>query len=252
MSSSLVPGRFAGKLCIVTGAGSGIGRASALRLAREGARVVATDVSEDRLGQLRASEPSLKLDTVVGDVTADATVRRVLEAAGGPVDGLLNNAGIMDGFLPPAEVDDKTWERVMAVNVTAPMRFIRAVLPGMISAGRGSIVNVSSEASIKTCAGIAYTASKHAINGITKNTAFFYRAQGIRCNAVAPGGVKTNIEAPFLSKHAGEALGPVLQATAGRLAEPEEVAALVAYLLSDDSGNVSGAVIPCDNGWSTV
>ena len=103
-----------------------------------------------------------------------------MAAAGGRVDALANVAGIMDAFLPPAEVDDATWERVFAVNVTAVMRLTRAVLPMMLAAGGGSIVNVSSEASLRASAsGVAYTASKHAVNGITKSTAVFYKGNGV-------------------------------------------------------------------------
>jgi len=101
-------------------------------------------------------------------------------------------AGITDGFLPLAEMDDATWERVFAVNVTAVMRLTQAVLPLMLAAGRGAIVNVSSEASLRGSASdaayAAYAASKHAVNGLTKSTAFFHKNQGIRANAVAPGG----------------------------------------------------------------
>lgn len=122
---------------------------------------------------------------------------------------MANVAGIMDGFLPPHELDDATWDRVMNVNVTAIMRLTRAVLPLMRAAKSGSIVNVSSEAGLRgSAAGTAYTTSKHAVIGFTKSTAFFYAPEGIRCNAVAPGAVATNIEAPFRSEFAGERLGP--------------------------------------------
>jgi NAD(P)-dependent dehydrogenase (short-subunit alcohol dehydrogenase family) len=124
---------------------------------------------------------------VAGDLATEECVQRVVAAAAGRVDALANVAGIMDAFLPPAEVDDVTWERVFAVNVTAVMRLTRAVLPMMLAAGGGAIVNVSSEASLRASAsGVAYTASKHAVNGLTKSTAVFYKNQGIRANAVAP------------------------------------------------------------------
>jgi NAD(P)-dependent dehydrogenase (short-subunit alcohol dehydrogenase family) len=191
------PGRFTGRTAIVTGAGSGIGRATALRLAREGARVVAADIDADRLEQLAAEFPDLDLVPVATDIATDDGVRAVVAAAEGRVDALANVAGIMDAFLPPAEVDDATWERVFAVNVTAVMRLTRAVLPMMLAAGGGAIVNVSSEASLRASAsGVAYTASKHAVNGITKSTAVFYKGNGIRANAVAPGPVATNIQRP--------------------------------------------------------
>ena len=249
----LVEGRFDGRTVIVTGAGSGIGRATALRLAREGATVVATDVVESRLKELTEENPDLGLVTVAGDISAQEVVDRVVAAAGGRVDGLANVAGIMDAFLPPAEVDDETWERVLRINLTAPMRTTRAVLPLMLAAGKGAIVNVSSEASLRASAsGVAYTASKHAVNGLTKSTAVFYRGNGVRCNAVAPGAVATNIEAPFRSAHAGEVLGPFMQAMVTSVAQPDELAALITWLLSDDASNVNGAVIPCDGGWAAI
>ena len=156
MSDTISAGRFAGKTAIVTGAGSGIGRATAIRLAQEGATVVAADVVVDRLSELVAEFPDLGFITVAGDVSSEETTRRIVEAAGPTIDVLANVAGIMDGFLPLGEVADETWERVFRVNVTAVMRLTRAVLPRMVEAGSGSIVNVSSEAGIRGgCAGVA-------------------------------------------------------------------------------------------------
>lgn len=250
---AVVPGRFTGRSAIVTGAGSGIGRATAVRLAREGARVVAADVAPGRLDELVAEHPDLDLVPVAGDIATEDGVAAVVAAAGGRVDALANVAGIMDGFLPPAEVDDATWERVFAVNTTAVMRMTRAVLPLMIDAGGGAIVNVSSEASLRASAsGVAYTASKHAVNGITRSTAVFYKGQGVRANAVAPGAVATNIEAPFRSEHAAQVLGPVMAALIPPAATAEQLAATITWLLSDDAANVNGVVLPSDGGWSAL
>ena len=215
--------------------------------------MIATDISEERLRGLSTTLEGLDLVTVVGDVSAQSTVDALMTAAHGHVDALANVAGIMDGFLPPAEVDDDVWARVMDVNVTAIMRLTRAVLPGMIGAGHGSIVNVSSEAGLRgSAAGTAYTTSKHALIGFTKSTAFFYTPQGVRCNAVAPGGVATNIEAPFRSQFGGERLGPFMQVNVPAIATAEELAAAITWLLSDDSSNVSGAILPSDGGWSAI
>ena len=250
---SFITGRFAGRTAIVTGAGSGIGRATALRLAREGARVVAADIAADRLEQLTAEFPDLDLLPVTGDIATDEGLEAVMAAAGDRVDALANVAGIMDAFLPPAEVDDATWERVFAVNVTAVMRLTRAVLPMMLAAGGGSIVNVSSEASLRASAsGVAYTASKHAVNGLTKSTAVFYRGDGIRANAVAPGPVATHIEAPFKSQHAAGVLGPLMQTMIPPVASADQLAATITWLLSDDASNVNGAILPSDGGWSAI
>lgn len=253
MSESAATPRFAGRTAIVTGAGSGIGRATAVRLAAEGARVIGTDISQARLDDLGGELVGTGYVSVVGDISAEETVHGILAVANGRVDALANVAGIMDGFLPPHELDDATWERVMNTNVTAIMRLTRAVLPLMRDAKSGSIVNVTSEAGLRgSAAGTAYTTSKHAVIGFTKSTSFFYSPEGIRCNAVAPGGVATNIEAPFRSEFAGGRLGPFMQVMVPPIATAEQLAAAITWLLSDDSLNVSGAVLASDGGWSAI
>jgi NAD(P)-dependent dehydrogenase (short-subunit alcohol dehydrogenase family) len=250
---NLSPSRFEGKTAIVTGAGSGIGRATVVRLIEEGARVIGTDISRERLDQLTAEIGDDSFVAIAGDVSAEGTVQAVLAAAGGRVDAVANVAGIMDGFLPPHELEDAIWERVMNVNVTAIMRLTRAVLPLMREAKYGSIVNVSSEAGLRgSAAGTAYTTSKHAVIGFTKSTSFFYAPEGIRCNAVAPGGVATNIEAPFNSEFAGGRLGPFMQVMVPPVATSEQLAASITWLLSDDSLNVTGTVLASDGGWSAL
>ncbi|NVM94251.1 SDR family NAD(P)-dependent oxidoreductase [Arthrobacter wenxiniae] len=253
MTDQFVDGRFAGKTAIVTGAGSGIGRATAVRLVHEGARVIATDVMEERLQELHGAVDSSQLVTVSGDVAAPGTVDALVAAADGRIDALANVAGIMDGFLPVAEMEDALWERVFDVNVTAVMRLTRAVLPFMLAAGAGSIVNVSSEAGLRgSAAGTAYTTSKHAVNGLTKSTAFFYGPQGIRCNAVAPGGVATNIDASMKSEFAGQRLRSFMETNVPSVATPEELAAAITWLLSDDAANVSGVILASDGGWAAI
>lgn len=261
MSESVAPvfteiptvGRFTGLTVIVTGAGSGIGRATALRVAREGGRVVASDISAARLDALTREHPDLALLPVVGDVTAEADVTRVVAAAGSDLYGLVNNAGIMDSFQAIGEVDDATWQHVFAVNVDSVLRMTRAALPVMLAAGRGSVVTVSSEAGLRgSCAGAAYTASKHAVIGITRNSAVMYAKTGVRFNTVAPGPTATNIEAAFASELAAQTIVPLMGTNLPRMAQPEELAATIAYLLSPDASNVSGAVVACDGGWSAI
>lgn len=242
--------RFTGKTVIVTGAGSGIGRATAERLVAEGAEVVAADVDKARLDEL-AERPNIR--PVAGDLTDAAVIARVVDTAGSRIHGLANVAGIMDGFVPAAEIEDDAWDRVFAVNVTAPMRLTRSVLPLMVAAGSGSIVNVASEASLRgSAAGAAYTASKHAIAGYTKNTAFFYGPEGVRVNAVAPGPTITNIEGSMRSEFAARRIGPVMQVAIPAPVGPDVLANSITWLLSDDAANVNGAILPSDGGWSAL
>ncbi|SDB86377.1 NAD(P)-dependent dehydrogenase, short-chain alcohol dehydrogenase family [Raineyella antarctica] len=250
--STTVPGRFAGRVVVVTGAGSGIGRAVASRIVQEGGRVVGADLSEERLRTV-AEELGDAFTYVAGSVTEQEVVDRVIEAAGPDLWGLVNNAGIMDDFLSAGEVDDATWERVFAVNVTSMMRLIRAALPLMLAAGAGSIVNTASEAGLRgSAAGVAYTASKHAVVGLTKSTAVFYRSKGIRCNAVAPGAVATNIQTRMDTASFTEVVAPLLGAFALATATAEQLAASITWLLSDDSANVNGAILASDGGWSAI
>jgi len=244
--------RFAGKTVIVTGAGSGIGRATASRVAREGGRVIALDISADRLAEFAGEHEGFDVTTVTADVTKEADVARVVEAAGDSIDCLANVAGIMDNMTPLHEVSDEIWSRVFAVNVEGVMRLSRAVLGKMVPAGRGSIVNISSEAGLRgSAAGVAYTASKHAVIGITKSASFMYGASGIRVNAVAPGPVMTNIEAPFDSEFGKERImkGMAILTTP---VTAKQLAASITFLLSDDGVNVTGAILPSDGGWSAI
>ncbi len=133
------------------------------------------------------------------------------------------------------------------------MRLTRAVLPLMLAAGGGSIVNVSSEASLRASAsGGAYTASKHAGYGVSQCAAVFSTGVGIRPNAFAPGPVATNIKAPFKFEHAAGVLGPIMQTTTSPVASPDQLAATICWLLSDDASNVNGAILPSDGGWTAI
>jgi NAD(P)-dependent dehydrogenase (short-subunit alcohol dehydrogenase family) len=249
-SEQITAGRFSGKTVIVTGAGSGIGRATASRVAREGGRVIAVDVSKERLDELAGSLAGSDVTAVVGDITNADDIATIVAAAGDRIDGLANIAGIMDDMSPLHEVSDAIWQRVFSVNVDGMFRLTRAVLPAMLAAHRGSIVNIASEAALRgSAAGLAYTASKHAVVGITKSTAFMYAGQGIRVNAVAPGPVATNITANFASELGSERVGMLLS-TLPPIAEPAQLAASITFLLSDDGTNLTGVIMPSDGGWS--
>lgn len=245
-------GRFAGKTIIVTGAGSGIGRATASRVAREGGRVIAVDISAERLKEFAAALPEGNIVTVSGDITDDAAVAAIVEAAGERIDGLANVAGVMDNMTPVHEVSDDVWNRVFNINVNGTMKLMRAVVPTMLAQAQGSIVNVASEAALRgSAAGAAYTASKHAVAGLTKSSAFMYGPSGIRVNAVAPGPVITNIEARFDSE-LGAARVRHAMAVLPDAAEADALAASITFLLSDDGVNVNGVILPSDGGWSVA
>lgn len=246
----IIPHRFRGKTIIVTGAGSGIGFAVASRIAREGGRVIAVDVNKDRLFEFKHSVPRADVEAVVADITNDKDIQKVIRKAGRTIDGLANVAGIMDNFTPIHEMSDEVWNRVLNVNVNGMMRLSRAVLPNMLSHHSGNIVNIGSEASLRgSAAGAAYTTSKHAVVGLTKSMAFMYGASGIRINMVAPGPVATNIQAKFESKLGQIRTRDVLSNISAPV-EPEQLAASITFLLSDDSVNINGAILPSDGGWS--
>jgi NAD(P)-dependent dehydrogenase (short-subunit alcohol dehydrogenase family) len=246
--------RFAGEVGIITGAGSGIGKATIERFVAEGGTGVAVDVSEIRLTKLEQEFHSRNqlIKCVSGDLTNDATIDQILQASGEKIDVLINNAGIMDDFVPLDELDDELWNRVIAVNLTSVMKLSRAVIKKMLIQGKGAIVTTSSGASFKSgIAGTAYTTSKHGVNGLIKSIATIYGSRGIRSNGVAPGGTKTNImdmTKPIRGQKTMELLGVNL-ANASRTAEPEEVAACLLFLASDDASNVNGTILASDSGW---
>ncbi|WP_328685209.1 SDR family NAD(P)-dependent oxidoreductase [Streptomyces sp. NBC_00343] len=247
-----------GRSVIVTGAGSGIGRAAALAFAAEGAKVVAADLNADGAGAVvkEIEQAGGTAVAVTGDLSEQAVVDEVVATAVerfGGVDVLVNNAGIMDRMSALADVEDAEWDRVIRVNLTAPFLLTRAALPHMLAAGRGAIVNTASEAGLRgSAAGAAYTASKHGVVGLTKNLAVMYRKQGIRANAIAPGGTATNISVEAdRAAHGPAALGPHF-VNVGRLAQPEEQAAAIVFLASDAASNINGVILPVDDGWSAV
>ena len=249
---TITTGRFSGRTVIVTGAGSGIGQATALRIAREGGKVIAADVSKERLDALVDGTPA----STWFRWPVTSRRRRPSPPSWPPrpaADALANVAGIMDNFAPIHEVDDAIWDRVFRINVTALMRLTRAVVPLMLEAGTGSVVNVASEAGLRgSAAGAAYTASKHAVIGLTKNSAVMYGPKGLRFNAVAPGATITNIEANWGSQLAAERLGPLMGANIPTPATAAQLAASITFLLSDDGTDVNGAILASDGGWSAV
>jgi len=247
----ITPGRFEGRTVVVTGAASGIGRATAARVAREGGRVVAVDVSAQGLAGLVEELSDVAVVTVTADITAQADIDAIVAAADGRVDALANVVGINDDFSPLHETTDAMWDRVLAINLTGAFKLTRAVLPLMLDAGHGSIVNVASGAGLKgSASGNAYTTSKHAMIGLTRSAAFMYAQSGIRVNVVAPGGVATGMPSPVNVSDYGRARLAPFHALIPSMATAAELAASITFLLSEDGVNINGAVLSSDGGYS--
>lgn len=244
-------GRLDGKTCLVTAAGQGIGRASALAMAREGARVIATDINADALAALAAEG----LETRLLDVLDPSAILSAADEIDTP-DVLLNCAGfVASGTV--LDCDEDQWAFSVNLNVTAMYRMIRAFLPGMIAAGGGSIVNMASVASsvIAAPSRFAYGTTKAAVIGMTKAVAADHIGQGVRCNAICPGTVESpSLEQRLAATGDAEAARAAFAARQpiGRMGRPEEIAALVVYLASDESAYTTGAIHVIDGGWTNV
>ncbi|MBP7973226.1 MAG: SDR family oxidoreductase [Candidatus Nanopelagicales bacterium] len=248
--------RHAGKTAIVTGAGNGIGRATVLRMAREGARVIGCDVNVEAVEHTRelVSAEGLDVELLIADVTNQDDVDRVVAAAGPDLDIVANVAGVMDHFLPLGEMDDATWERVMGVNVTGVMRLSRAAIPVFEARGQGVIVTVASKASLGAgAAGTAYATSKHAVIGLVRSIAYLYGPKGIRSNAVLPGAVATEIgttASPSVQWAFDRAMLAMASAPQA-IADSDQIATAISWLASDEASNVNGALLSDDGGWAT-
>lgn len=247
--------KLEGKVAVVTGASSGMGYAIASLFAKEGAKVVAVARRKERLDDLVASvrDEAGEIIAYAGDVslreTNDGMIAFAIESFG-KLDILINNAGVMDEFTPVGELSDELWDNILKVNLYGPMCACRKAVNVMSNGG--TIVNISSVGGIQGCrAGAAYASAKSGVIGLTKNTAYMYGDQNIRCNAIAPGGVDTEVAVGIM--HASK-LG-MEKCTKGvglsiRTGSADEIAKAALFLACDDSSLINGTVLVADAGWT--
>lgn len=245
-------GRLQDKVALITGAGSGIGRASAERFAAEGAQVVVVDLkgAEETVAAIEAAGgEGLALRTDVADEDGVAAMAEVALERFGKVDVLMNNAGILDDYLPAADTPTEVWSRVLGVNLFAQFFTARALLPQMVERGDGAIINVASTAGLNGGnGGAAYTTSKHAIIGFTRQLCFDYARKGIRCNVICPGAVETGMTKEIFASPDAAVMAAVESAPIGRWAQPEELANAALFLASDEAGFITGVALLVDGG----
>lgn len=241
------------KVALITGSASGMGRAMTILFAQNGAKVLACDISD------QSGDAQLLGAGAITPHKLDVSSREQVEAAidlavktYGRLDILVNNAGVMDGMMPVGELSDQLWDRVMKINLNGVMYACRKAIPLMEAQGGGVIVNTASAGGLHGCrAGAAYTASKFAVVGLTQNIGYMYAQKGIRCNAVCPGAVATNIGVGTGSaSEFGGARAMTGMGTNPRVGSPEEIAAAALFLASDDASFVNGTTLVVDGGWT--
>ncbi len=245
--------RFTGKVAFVTGAASGIGRATAVAFAREGARVAILDLTEEALATTAEAVRATGAEVLV--LACDVAKPEQVEAAiaevvatFGRLDVAFNNAGVENTAAPVAEIALEEWDRILNINLRGTFVCMKHELAQMVRQGSGVVVNTSSGAGVRGVAGGAsYAASKHAIIGLTKSAALDYAKANIRVNAVLPG----NIETPMMDRFTGGDIQKAIDLEpVGRLGKPEEIADAVLWMSADLGAFVTGAAIAVDGGWS--
>lgn len=251
--------RLENKIALITGAGSGIGKEIMLLFAREGCKVIATDISESRISELEKETSSFEgnIKLLHGDVCDPKHIEELVTNclnSFGSVDILVNNAGIMDNFEAVDTVDEAEWNKVLNTNIHAPYRLIQRTIKHFINKKSGNIINIASIGGLYGGrAGAAYTTSKFALIGLTKNTGFLFAKKGIRCNAIAPGAIETNISDSIdYSKLTDEIKNRIMPGLVlnPRNGKPIEIAKIALFLASEDSSFINGSVITADDGWS--
>jgi 3-oxoacyl-[acyl-carrier protein] reductase len=249
--------RLQGKTAVVTGAGSGMGRAIAERFAAEGAVVAALDVNEAAVAGTVGAITSAggQAASFAVDISSAASVSAAAEAVltrFGSVDVLVNNAGVLDGNAPVLDTDEALWDRTVDIDLKGMFLVTKAFLPSLRTSGKGAVVNTSSIAGlVAKTGGIAYTSAKHGVIGFTKQVAADYGPE-VRCNAVLPGAVETAMTKKMFDEGDEAYQRALTSVPAGRFAQPSEIANAVLFLASDEASFVYGAQLAVDGGWTIV
>jgi len=245
-------GKLENRVALITGAASGIGREQSILFAKEGAKVIAADINFDEV--LKVAEEVTAQGGDIFPVYIDMgnleDIKKALKVGMdkyGQIDIISNTAAVFDAWVPSLKTPEELWDRIMDVNLKGIYRLTNLVLPQMIARGKGTIVNISSDAGlVAACGGAAYTSSKHGLIGYTKQLSSDYGQKGIKVNAIAPGAIMTNMTRKFFEHP--DTMAMVNACPAGRVGRPEDIAQLALFLASDDSDYIHGAIIPVDGG----